>query len=174
VFCGSNPGAKPEYARLAAELGAGIARRGLGLVYGGASVGLMGVVASAALAAGGEVIGVIPASMVDRELAHPGLTKLHVVETMHQRKALMADSSDAFIALPGGLGTLDELFEITTWAYLGLHAKPICVVNHDGYYDGLLSWLDHAAREGFITPRARALVKQAPDAASTLALLTSA
>ncbi len=168
VFCGSQFGASAEYAALAARLGTALARRGLGLVYGGASVGLMGIVADAALAAGGEVVGVIPASMVDKELAHRGLTHLHVVDTMHQRKALMAESSDAFLALPGGLGTLDELFEILTWAYLGLHQKPIAVVNFAGYYDGLLTWLDHAVTEGFIRAPARSLVRQGTDADSAL------
>jgi uncharacterized protein (TIGR00730 family) len=168
VFCGSQFGASAEYAALAARLGTALARRRLGLVYGGASVGLMGIVADAALAGGGEVIGVIPSSMVDKELAHGGLTRLHVVQTMHQRKALMADSSDAFLALPGGLGTLDELFEILTWAYLGIHEKPIAVVNFGGYYDGLLAWLDHSVTEAFVRPEARALVREGIDADDAL------
>src|SRR6516164_2274986 len=143
VFCGSSVGDRPIYLQAALELGRAIAERRLGLVYGGGHIGLMGVLADAVLSGGGEVIGVIPQALVDRELAHTGVTELRVVETMHQRKALMADLSDGFLALPGGFGTGDELFEILTWAQLGLHAKPIGVLNVGGYFDPLLAWLDH-------------------------------
>jgi hypothetical protein len=161
VYCGSQRGARPAYAALAAELGRALAARGIGMVYGGSNVGTMGVLADAVLAAGGEAIGVIPGSMVDREIAHSGLTKLHVVRTMHERKQLMAELSDAFLALPGGLGTLDELFEALTWAYLGLHAKPIALLDHDDYWRGLLAFLDHAMQEGFVRAPARSLVRVA-------------
>ena len=150
VFCGSSAGARPEYAEAARRLGAALARRGLGLVYGGGHVGLMGVLADAALAAGGAVVGVIPQALVDRELAHGRLTELLVVDTMYQRKALMADKSDAFVALPGGYGTLDETFEVLTWAQLGLHAKPVGLLNVAGFFDPLLAWARHAVSEGFV------------------------
>ncbi len=150
VFCGSSPGARPEYAAAAAELGRLLAQRELEVVFGGASVGLMGVVADAALAAGGTVIGVIPTRLVEHEIAHAGLTKLHVVDTMHERKALMAELSDAVIALPGGSGTLDELFELFTWKQLGLHRKPIGLLDVDGYWQPLLAFLEHAVNERFL------------------------
>ncbi|MCE7008486.1 TIGR00730 family Rossman fold protein [Kibdelosporangium philippinense] len=150
VFCGSAAGTKPRYAAAAAELGKLLAKRGITLVYGGASVGTMGIIADAALEAGGEVIGVIPTSMTDREIAHQGLTELHVVSTMHERKALMAELSDAFLALPGGAGTLDELFEIWTWYQIGVHSKPIGIANIDGFYDPLIAMVDHMVAEGFI------------------------
>src|SRR5262245_12742237 len=137
VFCGSSAGNRPEYADAARHLGAALARRGLGLVYGGGHVGLMGVVADAVLRAGGEVIGVIPQALVERELAQAGLTRLEVVDTMHQRKARMADLADAFVALPGGFGTCDELFEILTWSQLGLHARPVGLLNVAGFFDPL-------------------------------------
>lgn len=152
VFTGSNYGNRPEYRRVAAALGEELAGRGLGLVYGGASVGLMGVVADAALAHGGEVIGVIPSGLFKREVAHRGLTQLHEVGSMHERKALMADLSDGFIALPGGLGTFDELFEIISWAQLGLHGKPIGLLDETGYFTPLLALIRHATDEGFIMP----------------------
>jgi uncharacterized protein (TIGR00730 family) len=152
VYCGSSPGASPAYAAAAAEVGRELAGRGIGLVYGGGNVGLMGTVADAALAAGGEAIGVIPEALVAREVAHSGLTELHVVESMHERKALMADLADAFVALPGGLGTLEELFEILTWAQLGLHRKPSGLVNVAGYYDGLVAFLAHAVAERLLRP----------------------
>lgn len=142
----------------ARDVGEGLARRGIGVVYGGGRVGLMGAVAEAALHAGGEVFGVIPQGLVDRELAHPGLTELHVVETLHQRKALMADLSDAFIALPGGLGTLEELAEVVSWAQLELHAKPIGLFEVGDYWTLLLAWLDMAVAEGFVAPAHRRLV----------------
>jgi uncharacterized protein (TIGR00730 family) len=150
VFCGSNRGSNSVYAEAARQLGNALASRGLRLVYGGGHVGLMGIVADAVLAAGGKVIGVINRALVAKELAHNGLTELHVVETMHQRKALMADLSDGFIALPGGYGTLDETFEILTWAQLGMHTKPIGMLNIAGFFDPLLSWIQHAVTEGFI------------------------
>jgi uncharacterized protein (TIGR00730 family) len=152
VFTGSNYGNRPEYSKLAQALGEELVRRGLGLVYGAASVGLMGVVADAVLARGGEAIGVIPRSLFKREVTHRGLTQLHEVGSMHERKALMADLADGFIALPGGLGTFDELFEIITWAQLGLHSKPIGLLDDTGYFTPLLALIRHASEEGFIMP----------------------
>jgi uncharacterized protein (TIGR00730 family) len=143
VFCGSSPGRRPEYAEAARQLGELLAQRGLGLVYGGASVGLMGAVADGALAAGGEVIGVIPRQLVEHEIGHSGLSELREVTTMHERKALMAELSDAVVALPGGTGTLDELFELFTWSQLGLHRMPMGLLDVAGYWQPLLSMLDH-------------------------------
>ena len=163
VFCGASPGRDPGYLALARSVGGGLAARGIGVVYGGGRVGLMGAVADAALEAGGEVIGVIPTRLVDRELAHRGLTDLRVVDTLHARKALMADLSDGFIALPGGFGTLEELTEVVSWAQLDLHAKPIGLLGPDGYWDGLVEWLDHVLAEGFIAPQHRGLVAVDPD-----------
>jgi len=168
VFSGSSPGARPEYRQAAADLGRVLARSGLALVYGGAKVGLMGVLANSALEAGGEVIGIIPRRLVDREVAHGGLTDLRIVETLHERKAEMSATSDGFIALPGGLGTLEELAEVASWAQLGLHAKPIGLLGPPGYWDALLGWLDHAVAEGFIAPGHRALVDLDPDLAALL------
>jgi uncharacterized protein (TIGR00730 family) len=142
----------------AAQVGRVLAERGVGVVYGGGRIGTMGAVADGALTAGGSVIGVIPRHMIEWEIAHDGLTELHVVDTMHERKALMADLSDAFVALPGGAGTLDELFEIWTWAQLDLHAKPIGLLNLDGYYDHLLAMIDHMVSEGFLKPAYREMV----------------
>ena len=150
VFCGASPGRQPEYAAAAAELGHLLAARELDVVYGGASVGLMGVLADAALAAGGRVIGVIPTRLVEHEIAHAHLTELHVVETMHERKALMAELADAVIALPGGSGTLDELFELFTWKQLGLHRKPLGLLDVNGYWQPLLAFLEHAVNERFL------------------------
>lgn len=158
VFCGSRPGARPEYLELATGLGRALAARSLALVYGGARVGLMGTMADAALAAGGQVIGVIPRSLVDREVAHGGLSELHVVDTLHQRKALMAERADAFVALPGGVGTLDELFEIVTWRVLGLHQKPIGILDPGDYFEPLVSLLDHMVGEGFLELAHRSLI----------------
>jgi uncharacterized protein (TIGR00730 family) len=143
---------------MARELGKALVGRGLGLVFGGGHIGLMGVLADAVLEAGGEAIGVIPQALVARELAHERLTRMHVVDTMHQRKALMADLSDAFAALPGGCGTADELFEILTWAQLGIHAKPIGLLNTSGFFDPLLAWLDRAVQDGFVKQAHRALL----------------
>ncbi len=156
VFCGSRSGVRTTYTAAAEELGRLLAHNGIGLVYGGASVGLMGAVANAALAAGGEVIGVIPRDLVRREVAHTALGDLRVVETMHQRKALMAELSDGFIAMPGGVGTLDETFEIWTWAQLGHHSKPCALLNVEGYYDKLNGFLDSIVAEGFLRPEHRA------------------
>jgi uncharacterized protein (TIGR00730 family) len=158
VFCGSSHGLKPSYRAAAAELGELLAAGGLTLVYGGGCVGLMGTVADAALSTGGEVIGVIPQALVAKELSHAGLTKLHVVNSMHERKALMASLSDAFIALPGGFGTAEELCEILTWGQLGIHSKPVGLLNVDGFFDSLLEWLDHATQEGFIRMEHRQLL----------------
>jgi uncharacterized protein (TIGR00730 family) len=158
VFCGSSPGSRPEYRAAAEELGAELVRRNIGVVYGGGNVGLMGVLADAVLMAGGEVVGVIPENLVAKEVGHNGLTKLHVVRSMHERKALMADLSDAFIALPGGFGTLEEFCEIVTWSQLGLHAKACGILNVQGYYSSLLAMFDHAVQERFLKPDNRALV----------------
>jgi hypothetical protein len=150
VFCGARSGARPAYLEFARALGDTLAARGIGVVYGGASIGLMGALADAALARGGEVIGVIPRAMVDRELAHTHLTELRVVETMHERKAQMAALSDAFVAMPGGLGTLEELFEAITWQSLGIHRKPIGLLDVGGFYRPLHTALEHAADERFV------------------------
>jgi uncharacterized protein (TIGR00730 family) len=158
VFCGSSAGSRPEYRAAAEEFGAELVRRKIGLVYGGGNVGLMGVLADAVLKSGGEAVGVIPENLMAREVGHNGLTKLHVVRSMHERKALMADLSDAFIALPGGFGTLEEFCEIVTWSQLGLHAKPCGILNVQGYYSPLLAMFDHAVQERFLKPENRALV----------------
>lgn len=150
VFCGANTGLDPAFRHLAESLGTRLGERNIGLVFGAGRVGLMGVLADAALKAGGRVIGVIPAALVHRELAHPGLDELIVVDSMHERKARMADLSDAFIALPGGLGTLEELFEALTWMQLGIHAKPVGVLDVNGFYQHLVAHLDRAAEEGFL------------------------
>src|SRR4051795_10946355 len=155
VYCGSSFGADPAYLEVTQELGRKLAAAGVTTVYGGAAAGLMGALADAVLAAGGNVVGVIPQQLVDREIAHRELTELHVVKSMHERKALMADLSDAFVALPGGIGTLEELIEVYTWAQLGLHAKPLAVLNTLGYYDGLAALLDHALDHGFLPASSR-------------------
>lgn len=168
VFCGSSMGARPAYREAAIATGAAIARSGRRLVYGGAKVGLMGAVADGALAAGGEVIGVLPLSLQEKELAHAGLTELHIVASMHERKAMMADFSDGFVALPGGAGTLEELFEIWTWGQLGYHRKPCGFLNVDGFYDGLLSFLDLQRDEEFVKPVMRDMVLVASDPAKLI------
>ncbi len=155
VFCGSSTGRGPVYRKAASRLGELLAERRIELVFGAGHIGLMGVLADAVLQGGGVSIGVIPQALVDKELAHGSLTRLHIVETMHQRKALMADLADAFVALPGGYGTADEFFEILTWAQLGLHAKPIGLLNVAGFFDPLLAWVDHCVREGFVRPEHR-------------------
>ncbi|HZU10568.1 MAG TPA: TIGR00730 family Rossman fold protein [Pseudacidobacterium sp.] len=170
VFCGSANGTGPAHAQAASELGHKIAVSGAGLVYGGATVGLMGILADAALKGGAEVIGVMPDVLMDREIAHRGLTKLHIVRTMHERKALMAEHADAFIALPGGYGTLDEFIEIVTWKQLKIHQKPCILLNINGYFDGFLAFLDHAVQQGFIKPENRALIQIAESVESALAL----
>jgi uncharacterized protein (TIGR00730 family) len=153
IFCGSSPGSLPEYATAARRCGTILAQRGLTLVYGGGNVGLMGIVADAALAASGEVIGVIPRRMVARELAHGGVTSLIAVDTMHERKHKMAELSDAFLALPGGIGTMEELFEVFTWLQLGLHNKPVGLLNVAGYYNALLEFLSHMRSQRFLKPQ---------------------
>ncbi|MGC1297027.1 MAG: TIGR00730 family Rossman fold protein [Alloacidobacterium sp.] len=171
VFCGSADGSAPAYAETAKELGQHIAAAGMGLVYGGATVGLMGVLADAAIAGGAEVIGVMPDVLMDREIAHHGVTHFHVVKTMHERKALMYEHADAFIALPGGYGTLDEFIEIVTWAQLKIHQKPCILINTKGYYDGFLAFLDHAMSQGFLKPENRALIQIADRAGAALGLV---
>jgi hypothetical protein len=168
VFCGSSTGARPAYVDAARLLAAELVQRKLGLVYGGGSVGLMGELADAVLRQGGEVIGVIPGPLASRELAHPGLTEMRVVGSMHERKATMASLVDGFVALPGGLGTLEETLEILTWAQLGIHRKPVGVLNVEGYYDGLLRFLTHAVREEFVRPEYFALLLFADTAADLL------
>jgi uncharacterized protein (TIGR00730 family) len=158
VFCGSNPGALPAYAEAARGLGTLLAGRRIGLVYGGGSVGMMGHLARAALAAGGEVIGVIPRDLYERNVAFTELPDLRVVESMHERKALMADLADGFIALPGGIGTLEEFFEVLTWAQLGLHRKPCGLLEVEGHHERLTGFLDHLVEQGFLAPAHRAMV----------------
>jgi uncharacterized protein (TIGR00730 family) len=157
VFCGSNHGFDPIYTAVARELGALLARDGISIVYGGGSVGLMGELADSALAAGGEVIGIIPRALWEREVGHRGLSKLHVVETMHARKEMMATLADAFIALPGGLGTLEEIFEVWTWAQLGIHRKPLGFLEVDGFWSPLMQFLDRSVTAGFLRPQHRAI-----------------
>jgi uncharacterized protein (TIGR00730 family) len=168
VFCGSSPGARPEYTEATEDLGQLLVKNGITLVYGGATVGLMGRLADTVLSEGGEAIGVIPRALVEREIAHLGLTDLHVVDSMHERKALMAELSDAFIALPGGLGTLDELFEIYTWAQLGMHRKPCGLLNVEGYYRQVADFLDHAVAERFVRDEHRDMLIVEEDAATML------
>ena len=168
VFIGSSPGRDPAYAQAARDLADELSRRGIGLVYGGASVGLMGEVARAMAAAGGEVIGVIPQHLVDREVANTAISDLRVVGSMHERKALMAELADGFVTLPGGLGTLEELFEILTWNILGIYDKPCALLNVRGYYDGLERFLDHAADEGFIRAEHRAAIVVSDDLETVL------
>jgi len=168
VFCGSNTGSDPIYAEAARDLGRLFAREGVSLVYGGGSVGLMGEMADSVLASGGEVIGVIPHALWAREVGHRGLTDIRIVDTMHERKAMMADLADAFIALPGGLGTLEEIFEIWTWAQLGLHAKPLGFLDVNGFYAPLMQFLDRAVRERFLREEHRAIAVIESDAATLL------
>jgi hypothetical protein len=173
VFTGSSSGARPAYRDAAETLGRLLAERGIGVVYGGACVGLMGTLADAALAAGGEVVGVIPAALVAKEVAHTGLTDLRVVNSMHERKALMSDLADAFIAMPGGWGTLEELFEVLTWAQLGLHRKPCGLLNVHGYFDRLLAFLAHTIDEGFVRPEYAAMMAVAATPGELLDRLAS-
>ena len=168
VFCGASSGRLPGYGEAARAFGAAAAGRGLGIVYGGGRVGLMGALADAALAAGGEVVGAIPQELVDRELAHPGLSELHVVGSLHERKALMAELADAFVALPGGFGTLDELLEQLTWSQLGLHAKPIGLLDVEDYWRPLIALARHATEEGFVRESDLAVIAVAADAESLL------
>src|SRR5438552_8091335 len=163
VFCGSKTGDKEIYAASARRLGELMALRGIGLVYGGGHIGLMGILADAVLAAGGEAIGVIPQNMIDKELAHGQLTKLHVVSTMHPRKARMPDLADGFAALPGGFGTADELFEILTWAQLGIHTKPVALLDLDGFFDPLIAWINACVEEEFLSASNRDLLMVAQE-----------
>lgn len=163
VYCGSSPGADSAYADAARAMGVHMAGRGIGLVFGGGQVGLMGTIADTVLAAGGEVIGVIPTALRDKELAHKGCTELHIVETMHERKALMADLADGFIAMPGGYGTFDEMFEMLTWGQLGYHAKPCGFLNVAGYYDALFSFLDTCVEARFVTKVHREMIIASDD-----------
>jgi len=165
VYCGSNRGARPEYADAAQELADVLVRHDLELVYGGAVAGIMGVIADRVLERGGKVHGVIPKMLEDKEIAHQGLTELHVVTSMHERKSMMAMLSDGFIGLPGGFGTLEELIEILTWGQLQFHDKPVGVLNVRGYFDHLLHYLDHATAEGFLRPENREMLLQDPDPA---------
>jgi len=158
VFCGSSAGVAPRHADAARDMGATLARAGVGLVYGGGAVGLMGIVADSVMAAGGTVIGVIPKALADLEVAHHGLTRLHIVASMHERKAMMADLSDGFIAMAGGIGTLEELFEIWTWGQLGDHQKPVAMLNVGGFYDPLIGFLDMVVEAGFFRPQHRAML----------------
>lgn len=171
VFCGSSPGNKDEYLKAARDTGRLLAERGIELVYGGGKVGLMGAIADACLAAGGAAIGVIPQLMVDKEVAHRGLTELRVVQTMHERKALMADLSDAFLALPGGYGTWDELCEVLTWSQIGIQHKPSGLLNVNGYYDPLLAMADRAVKDGFLPEIHRALLLTETDPGKLLKYL---
>jgi uncharacterized protein (TIGR00730 family) len=169
VFCGSNPGHDPAYRALAEEVGRVLAREGIGIVFGGGRIGLMGALADAALAARGEVIGVIPQALMDREIGHTGLTELRVVSSMHERKALMADLVDGFVALPGGIGTLEELFEMWTWAQLGLHRKPCGLIEVTGFFAPLLTFLDRLVVAGFVKPEHRAMLLEAASPEELLA-----
>lgn len=171
IFCGSSTGLTPIHSRTAQLLGTTLAKQGIAVIYGGASVGLMGVTADAALAAGGEVIGVIPRTLMEREVGHRSLTRLEVVETMHERKARMAELSDAFVALPGGVGTFEELFEVWTWGQLGLHRKPCAILNVAGFYDPMIAFLDHAVAEGFIKPETRRMLLVEREVPALLAAL---
>jgi len=163
VYCGSRLGGRAAYEAAARQVGTLIGQRGWQLVYGGGNAGLMGAVANAALAAGASVVGVIPHSLMGRELGHPGLSELHVVDTMHQRKQMMAERADAFVALPGGIGTFEELFEVWTWRQLGYHDKPVGLLNVEGYYNRLLSFMDQSVAEGFVPPAQRQLLQVAED-----------
>ena len=173
VFCGSCVGGRPADASAARELASELIRRRLGLVYGSGGIGLMGVLADAMLAEGGEVIGVIPRPLASKELAHPGLTEMRVVDSMHERKALMASLADGFVAMPGGFGTFEETLEIVTWSQLGIHRKPVGLLNVEGYYDGLLAMIAHAVAEGFVPAEYRALSVTASTPAALLDLMES-
>lgn len=171
VFCASADGSNPLYRKAAVELGQALATRGIGLIYGGARVGLMQAVAESALAHGGRAVGVIPEVLVNLEVAHEGLTELHVTSTMHTRKALIGERSDAFIALPGGFGTLEELFEVLAWQTLKLHTKPIVLINTNGFYDHLLNFLDHCVAEGMLKSKSRPILQVAATVQDALQLL---
>ncbi|WPL83067.1 TIGR00730 family Rossman fold protein [Bordetella hinzii] len=168
VYCGSNGGRQPEYLEQARAFGQELVKRDIGLVYGGAAVGLMGAVADGVMQAGGRAVGIIPVSLMQKELAHRGLTELHVVQSMHERKTMMAEQADGFVALPGGAGTLEEIFETWTWAQLGMHRKPCGLLNIAGYYDDLARFLDHTVAEAFMRPQHRAMLAIESDAAALL------
>lgn len=174
VYAGSSVGRRPAYAEAAKALGDALAREGIGLVYGGGSIGLMGIVADAVLKGGGEVVGVITTALDAAGLSHAKLTELRIVPTMHDRKAAMAEAADAFIALPGGIGTLEELFEVWTWSQLGVHAKPIAFLNTEGFYDGLCSFLDHVVEERFLKPIHRGFLTLADDPQTLLSAIRAA
>ena len=171
VYCGANAGVSPIYAEAARALGRAMVDQNLALVYGGGNVGLMGIIADEVLLAGGEVTGVIPTALVEREVGHTGLTRQFIVKDMHERKAMMATLADGFIAMPGGMGTLEELFEMLTWSQLGIHAKPIGLLNVDGFYDRLIDFIAHAREQGFIRPQHAALMMSATDPQALLTLL---
>ncbi len=171
VYCGANAGVTPGYAEAARALGRALVDQNMALVYGGGNVGLMGTIADEVLRVGGEVTGVIPTALVEREVGHTGLTRQFIVKDMHERKAMMASLSDGFIAMPGGMGTLEELFEMLTWSQLGIHAKPIGLLNVDGFYDGLISFISHASAQGFIRPQHAAMLKSDTDPRALLELL---
>ena len=173
VYCGANSGTSSRFAEVARELGDGLARNGIGVVYGGASRGLMGALADAALAAGGEVIGVLPRSLGHREIAHANLSDLHVVDTMHERKARILDISDAIAVLPGGIGTLDEFFEAFTWAQIGIHSKPIALIDVDGFYQPLLAHLHNTVAAGFLSHERADTLAVCPDVDSFLKFLSN-
>ncbi len=172
VFCGSSSGTKQEYAVGARELGLVLAKQNIELVYGGGHVGLMGIIADAALSAGAKAIGVIPRCLADKEIAHQGLTELKIVQTMHERKAMMSELSDGFIAMPGGFGTLEELFEVITWAQLGIHKKPFGLFNIAGYYDKLIEFLDFQVEQGFVPQRHREMIIVSDEAEQLVELLS--
>ena len=174
VFCGSSSGTRPVYAEAAAQLGRDLAKSKIALVFGGGRVGLMGILADSVLAAGGQAIGVMPRALVEKEIAHTSLTELHVVESMHQRKSLMADLADAFLLLPGGFGSWEEFCEVLTWLQLGIHRKPCAILNVAGYYNGLLSLADHALAEGFLRPAHHKMVIVADHPQAALSQLASA
>lgn len=173
VFCGSADGLSPAYLEMATKLGQMMAQKKIALVYGGASIGVMGAIADSVLVHGGTVIGVIPKNLVDYEIAHKGLTELHIVEDMHQRKKLMYDRSDAFLSLPGGMGTLDEMFEILTWSQLKIHSKRCFIYNFQGFYDSLLAYLNHSHREGFIKTQHLCMLEEIKDEAALLSFINS-
>jgi uncharacterized protein (TIGR00730 family) len=173
VYCGANAGITPQYAEAARALGQALVARNLSLVYGGGNVGLMGIIADEVLRLGGEVTGVIPTALVEREVGHTGLTRQFIVKDMHERKAMMAQLADGFIAMPGGMGTLEELFEMLTWSQLGIHAKPIGLLNVDGFYDSLNDFIRHAGEQGFIRPQHVALMNVESEPEALLSRLTS-
>jgi uncharacterized protein (TIGR00730 family) len=173
VFCGSAEGFSPVYLEMAKKLGTSMAQNNIALVYGGATIGVMGALADAVLVNGGTVIGVIPKTLVDYEIAHRGLTEMHIVAGMHERKQLMYDRSDAFLSLPGGMGTLDEMFEILTWSQLKIHSKSCFIFNFQGYYDSLLEYLRHACKEGFIKPQHLSMLEEIKDSESLMTCLRS-